>query len=476
MVKKKQKSVSKEKTLFLNTILFAIGNIGSSIILFLLLPLYTNMLTTEEYGVINLITTFSNLMLPVFSLQIGDAVLRFGLSNQYKKNEVLKITIFILTIGSLIAFVCKPLINLYGTLKPWSGYVCILIIVCMFRSNIAIYIKTIGKNKCYAFNSILYTFVLAILNIIFLVYLRLGIRGYIDAMIIATTISAFFLAIEGNIFKSLFETKLNVQLMKKMIIFSVPMIFNAISWWINNFSDRFVLNQVMGATAVGMYSVAAKMPSLVTTATGIFNQAWAISSINEYDSTRDEKFYSKTFRGYSFLLVIISSFVIMIIKPFMNIYVGHDFRGAWEYVPFLLIGAIFLSYAEFFAPIYSGAMKNVSIMITTVVAAIANIVLNCILIPIIGIHGAVFATMISYFMVAFYRIIDIRRIININIEYKKILINILILLIQSLMCIFNLFNEIQFILFIMICLININEVKEYGEIIQRRFSKSNNKL
>ena len=61
-----ENEVNKVKKLFSNTALFALGNIGSSIILFLLLPLYTNVLTTEEYGIINLVTTFSNLLIPIF--------------------------------------------------------------------------------------------------------------------------------------------------------------------------------------------------------------------------------------------------------------------------------------------------------------------------------------------------------------------------------------------------------------------------
>lgn len=456
-----ENEVNKVKKLFSNTALFALGNIGSSIILFLLLPLYTNVLTTEEYGIINLVTTFSNLLIPIFSLQIGDAVLRFGLSNKYKKNDVLKITLTILMIGSIMVFLCRPLINKYNVLQPWSFYVCILIIVSMFRGELAIYIKTLGKNKYYALNSIIYTFSLAVFNIIFLVYIKLGIRGYLYAMIIATVISSLFLAVEGNVISSILKTKINKDLMKKMVIFSIPMIFNAISWWINNFFDRFILEIMMGSSAVGIYSVAAKMPSLVTTATGIFNQAWTISSINEYDTTRDEKFYSKTFKGYSFLLVIISSFVIMIIKPFMNIYVGYEFRDSWIYVPLLLIGAIFLSYAEFFAPIYSGAMKNVSIMTTTMIAAISNIVLNCVCIPKMGIQGAVVATMISYFVVALYRIIDVKKIISIKIEYIKILSCIIILFFQSLAYLFKLIYNIQIILFVCMIIINRKEIKEY---------------
>ena len=81
--------------------------------------------------------------------------------------------------------------------------------------------------------------------------------------------------------------------MRQMLTFSVPLIFNAVSWWIANSSDRLMLNYFNGAGDVGLYSVAAKIPSIITSITSIFNQAWMISSVTEYDSTNDNSFLFK---------------------------------------------------------------------------------------------------------------------------------------------------------------------------------------
>ena len=234
-----------------------------------------------------------------------------------------------------------------------------------------------------------------------------------------------------GIWKEIIYTKLDKNLMRQMLTFSVPLIFNAVSWWIANSSDRLMLNYFNGAGDVGLYSVAAKIPSIITSITSIFNQAWMISSVTEYDSTNDNSFYSKTFNGYNFVLIFCTALAIIVIKPFMYLYVGTDFRSSWIYVPFLLVGAIFFSYANFFGAIYMSAKKNVSIMITTLVAAIANVILNYFMIPRWGIQGAVIATMISYIIVGMYRLLGAQNIVRMNINMKKTFVALILLMIES---------------------------------------------
>ncbi|WP_195480631.1 oligosaccharide flippase family protein [Lactiplantibacillus plantarum] len=65
------------KQLFKNTLIFGIGNIGSKLIQFIAVPMFTVFLTTKEYGEADLMTTIVSLALPFFSLCLYDAILRF---------------------------------------------------------------------------------------------------------------------------------------------------------------------------------------------------------------------------------------------------------------------------------------------------------------------------------------------------------------------------------------------------------------
>ena len=77
------------------------------------------------------------------------------------------------------------------------------------------------------------------------------------------------------------------------------------------------------------------------------------------------------------------------------------------------------------------AKKNVSIMITTLVAAIANVILNYFMIPRWGIQGAVIATMISYIIVGMYRLLGAQNIVRMNINMKKTFVALILLMIES---------------------------------------------
>lgn len=434
----KESTVDKKfKKLASNTTVFAIGSIGSKFITFLLVPIYTNALNTSEYGTTEIVITATNLLMPFLSLSMQDSVLRFGLAPEIDSNKVIKNAVIIVSIGSIISCLATPIYGLYSVIGEWAVYFSALIVLNMFRTIFSLQAKVLDKNVIFTIDVLIYSALTCVLSYMFLIVFKQGIEGYFNALIISNVISVAFLCISCNVLKSIYSAAYDAKLMKQMIRFSVPLIFNAVSWWIANSSDRLMLDYFCGTSDVGLYSVAAKIPSIITSITGIFNQAWMISSVNEYDTTNDKSFYTKTFEGYNFVLIVLTAIAIIFIRPFMLLYVGIGFHTSWVYVPFLLVGAIFYSYANFFGAIYMSAKKNYSIMATTLVAALANLVLNYIMIPLWGIQGAVVATMISYMTVGIYRMLGSRAIVDIQYNVKQLFASFALLIVESTLIIMN---------------------------------------
>lgn len=462
----------KFKKLASNTIIFAIGSIGSKFITFLLVPIYTNTLTTAEYGTTEIVVTAINLLIPFLSLSIQDAVLRFGLAPDIEAKKVIKNAVFIVGIGSVISCCLTPVYGIYNAIGRWAGYFSILIILNMFRTIFSLQAKAIEKNIVFTVDVLMYSLLTCGASCLFLIVFKQGIAGYFNALIIANIVSIIFLGIACGIWKDIIYTKLDMSLMRQMLTFSIPLIFNAVSWWVANSSDRLMLNYFKGAGDVGLYSVAAKIPSIITSITSIFNQAWMISSVTEYDSNNESTFFSKTFHGYNFVLILCTAITIIIIKPFMHLYVGIDFRSSWIYVPFLLVGAIFFSYANFFGAIYMSAKRNISIMLTTLVAAIANVILNYFMIPRWGIQGAVIATMISYIIVGIYRLLGAQGIVRMNINLKKTFFALILLIIESIATIGEgIFLIISGICVVVIFIMYKGMVKDFVLVIKCRINK-----
>lgn len=411
----------KSKKLINNTFLFLLGNLGSKFIQFILVPLYTYTLTTEEYGQTEIVLTTINFLIPIFSLSISDAFLRFGLDKKYKQNEVTKVALITIFIGGIASIAFIPIYNINSTISNWIQYFLLILNLRMYRDIFSIRLKVLENNKLYAIDNILYTFVLCISNIIFLVMMKMQINGYFLSYVVANIFSILFIIIMSKFSYKELKGKTNKKVFKEMIVYSLPMIVNGISWWVTNASDRFMIAWLMTDSDVGIYSVSAKIPTLITTFSGIFSQAWIISSVLEFQNEKEKNFYSNTFKNYYGLLFLACSILIPVIKPFMKLYVSHSYFEAWVYTPVLISSAIYSGIASFAVGIYTACKKNISITITTLIGGIANIILNYILIPKIGILGAAIATLISWFIIAVVRIIDMKRFFEFNIDYKLLL-------------------------------------------------------
>ncbi len=406
------------KSLLSDTIIFGVGTLGSKILLFILVPLYTACLSTEEYGTADLVITIGQMLLPLFSLAIYDAILPFGLDKTIKKENVLKGSIYVFLIGVVVLLVLLPLTCFYKAIYPWRWYIYSYVVVSFASILLLNYLKVCDKNRLYAFIAILNAALLVIFNLIFLKQLNWGVKGYLLSSILSIATCDIIAVIFGGIISSIKTGVLDRTLLKNMIFYSIPLIANAISWWVIQSSNK-VLIQVLGSTAMlGLFTVASKIPSLINIITTIFNQAWGISAIKEYSSKEESSFYSSVFRKYIIVIFLACILIVTILKPFMRIYVSEEFYISWKIVPLLLMGACFSAISSFCAALYGTVRKSKEIMFTTIIACIVNIIVNLIFIPIIGAYGAALGVLLSYMAISYMRMKDVKKIINIDYSYR----------------------------------------------------------
>ena len=104
--------MSRYKSLLKDTLIFAIGSIGTKLILFLMVPLYTNYMTSAEYGTADLIFTIAQLLVSILSVVIFDAVIRFGLSGGEKRENVLFVGFIRFVFSIILGAAITPVIGL----------------------------------------------------------------------------------------------------------------------------------------------------------------------------------------------------------------------------------------------------------------------------------------------------------------------------------------------------------------------------
>lgn len=422
----------KYKALFKDTLIFALGNIGSKIIVFFLVPFYTYYLTPDEYGISDLVFTVSQLAVPFFSLVIFDAVIRYALQRKERPQDALLVGYIVWFLGSALAIALTPAFGLYKAVSDWKWFITVYISTSMLVSIELNYLKAINKNLIYSVICILQTLCLAALNILLVAHFRLGIKGYLISYLGSSVFAAIAAAFAGKLFSEVRNAKYDKHLAKQMVLYSTPLIINNLSWWVIQSSDKLMLESMVSKAALGIYTVASRIPSLITVFVTIFQQAWGISSIKEMDSSNDSGFYTSVFTFYSFIAFMGGISLCTIIKPFMDLYVQSDAYGeVWRYVPLLLASAVFSALAAYNGSMYGALKKSVNNMLSTMVAAVVNILVNYIAILMFEIWGAMIGTVVAYIVLAFVRIIDVGRFVDIGIDWKKLLLNSALLMTQS---------------------------------------------
>lgn len=418
------------KKLIGNSFIFALGNLGSKLVSILLVPLYTYYLTTTEYGTVDLITTTTSLLLPIISLSIFDAVLRFTMDKSQPTDSVFTNALVVTSIGTLIVLLTYPVLSYLNTFGDLLSFMYLILILQAFQSLSAQFVRAIGKVKIFALNGIIMTIVTGIMNIVLLVYLDMGIAGYLLATVFSNLISIIYLTIVGKTYKYINLKKVNKALTKTMLSYCIPLIPNALMWWIMNASSRYFILFFVGASANGLFAVANKIPSLLSILNQIFGQAWQLSAIEEYDSKNKSKFYSEIFNYFSMFMFLATSAILIVIKIGLDFAVAPEFYIAWKYVPFLLLGVVFSSFSSFLGTNYIAAKKTGGVFRTSIIGGIINVVSNLIFVPLIGTNGAGLSTMISFFVIWIIRVYDTKQFIDMKLNLKILITNLLIIAVQ----------------------------------------------
>lgn len=454
------------KYLAKNMGLMTISQFGTKLLSFFLVPLYTNVLSTAEYGTYDLFNSTVSLMIPILTLNICDSSLRFSIDNENDNKDVFSISIFhffvsVLIIAGIIVLNkwlnVIPMINDYAQLFFW------LFCATALNGILTYFARGIDCVKEVAISGIISSLLMLSLNILFLLPMHMGLLGYFLANIIAIMGQTIYLCVAIKGWKYCKVNKFNSRLHKNMLKYSEPMIVNNIAWWINNVSDRYIVTWFCGIAANGIYSVSYKIPSILNIFQSIFNQAWTLSAVKDFDPEDKNNFFSTMYNIYNICMVIVCSFLILTSRIIAHLLYAKDFFEAWKCVPFLLIAVVFGASAGYLGGIF-GAVKDTKVFAeSTLVSACTNIILNFVLVSQIGTIGAAIATAIAYLLTWVIRIIKVRKYIALKLNIKKDFIAYFILVLQSLfLFVFSdgiIYYSIEGIFFILLILIYNREIK-----------------
>lgn len=412
---------------------FAIGSFGTKLISFLFVSLYTSVLTTSEYSDAELLITTVSLLLPVFSLDVSEAILRFLFDKDVVKEKVYGIGFLSLVLSLIL---CSIATISTGIIKPQIRWYCPFFIaifsLAVIESLLSSITKGNGRSREFAFKGIIFSIVFVLSNIVFLTILKLGIKGYFFSYILAYFFSSLYMLLISDVFKTGFDLRIDKELTRQMLSYSIPFIPASIAWWVNGSADKYMIVWLIGSSPNGVYSVAHKIPSMVTAITGIFTQAWQLSAMRNYQDDSFSDYFSDVFEMICTILILGGCAVFLFNKLFARLLFQKEFYDAWRYVPLLTIASIFSTLAGFLASIFTSSKKTNVLFVSTVIGAFFNIVFNYFLIIQVGVLGAALSTTLSFLVMIVVRSFTIKKYVEIKVHKFPLILSFCMLFFAAL--------------------------------------------
>lgn len=454
-----------------NLKLFFIASFFPNALGFFMIPLYTRCLSTADYGVVDLLSNTIQLLMPILTVQVQDAVLRYTMDKGCDKQEVLSIGVHVVCRGFLLFCTGMFLLHLAGIIQLNPVYVIFLLtnyLLGSLNNVFSFFCRGIDKVKILTISSFFNMSIIVSCNLLFLLEFKWGVYGYLAADSLGKLASTIYILVGAKIYHY-FEWRITEKaLQKEMLRFSAPLILSALSWWINNASDKYIVTFFCGVSAVGMYGVAYKIPTILKVFSDVIARAFSISAIKEFDPEDTDGFMGRSYSMFSFFMTVFCSALILANVLLAKILFAGEFFGAWRFVPPLLISVLMNQLSLSCESIFVAAKQTKTVSWTATAGALINTAANFMLIPYFGPYGAAIATAIGFACFWGLRYYRIRQIVRLKNDFRRECISYLLLVAQAAAAYWgNQFWYIQVLLMTGIIVIYGKELKEIFYSIKR---------
>lgn len=399
---------SKYSRLLGNSLWTFLGNAGSKILSFLLLPFYTKWLGTSGFGFSDLITTYASLFGGIVTLCISDALLIFIKDKSEIDKTKYYSSAMSLSIGLLVFWgIIVLAIGFFHIGKSFifeNIFLIFSVIITNFlQTSSQQMVLALNKIKIYSFSGIILCVALFVFS--WLLIPRYGVNGYVYAILLANLLTAFYSIVCSSSWRYFSFKYTEYRRWKEVALYSIPLIPNAVMWWLVSSLNRPLMENHLGLSAIGIFSVANRFPAVITLLYSIFAVSWGVSVIEEYGKPQFERFNKQVYRAL-FSIIVIGALILMLLSnEIISLLAAPEFFDAYKYMIILLVGSVFSCMSSFWGACFAVVKQTKYYFYSSIWGALAAILFNYILIPSYGLYGAAFSVVLSFIVMAVSRYI-----------------------------------------------------------------------
>ena len=374
---------------------------------FFLLPIYTRYLTTEDYGVLANLESYSKL-LPIFlSLYLDSAFSRFYFKEKKSKYRIRLMFSshywFLLLWGIissivLIIFSSNRLINMLGI----SIFPIVIIVFTSLLNQLSVLVSLIWRAEILAKRIAIFQICTSLIGFFVSLYLLINWNMNWQSRILGTcfmSVVQFLILTYFALKNKWISFQFSKNIIKRSLIFSIPLIPNIAAGWIAGFSDRIIMTFYGRLGEAGIYSVAASFTMLLYILNDAVTQVQGPLSLSGLTKNKKD---AKT-EMQNFLIVFVGTMSVFYLglslfsREILIISTDNQYHIAHKLIS--ILGPIY---------IFSGVYRIFTVLITfhgmtwwisvaAIFQALINIILNLIFIPVFGMYAAAYSTLISMF-------------------------------------------------------------------------------
>ncbi len=428
------------KRLLKHVSVYGLSNIISRMLSFLLLPYHSQFFEPDAYGIAVLLFASLALANVLYAYGIDSAFLRFYLMQEkgFTKKNTFSTTYLSMVLTSTVlssvvfcfpeffAELCLVGIEHVELIKWCSGI--------LFFDTLTILpflvLRAEEKSKLFMVLKLVNVSVTLGLNIYFIGIRKEGLEGIFKANFIGSFVTLLMLL---PLLWKKFALDFSRKVYKELLKFGLPYIFTALSIYMMDFIDRYLIKKMLGDYEAGLYGAGYKMAMAIVLIVTAFRFAWHPFFLSIAGKDGSKNIYAKVLTYF----VVISGWVYLFFSYFVNDLVSIQILGRylikpvyWSGLPIVpVVMAAYILYGiyvNFVVGIYI-KKKSKYLPFITGIAAITNIGLNYYMIPVYGIMGAAYATVISYGLMAVLLLLVTRRFYPVKYEYFRIVHAVIII-------------------------------------------------
>lgn len=443
------------KRLGVNTLLVLLGKSGSSIIGLLMLPFYTRWLSTADYGTTDLVFTYTSIIVSVISCCIYDAI--FIYAKNTSNDERIKyftsglffllLAFLIFLIVTIILYTVGCNLDIKSIIFKYAWFIFAISSCNILQLYTQSFTQAIDQMKVYTLTGVVFTIAIALCSIILLPLY--GLDGYLWCYVLSNIIATAFSLLFSKSYRYINIHSFNLIKCRDLLSYGVPLIPNTIMWWLVSGINRPIMESTLGLSAIGIFAVSNKIPSVISMLCGIFNTAWSITMLEEYGKEDFNHYFNKIVKMIFFVLTVASVFIAIFSKTIVSIFAASEFYEAWKYIPFLVFGVLLQNLSGLIGGVFAAQKKSKYFFYSSIWGACTSLIFTLLLISIFGIYGVCLSMILSFLSMIIARLrYAWQEICDFDIKYYVIMSMLYILI--SLIVISSLNLSMKILLYIIV--------------------------